>query len=244
MNFWDLGIEFPTFAKILKALRSWWWKILGTVFVGIAVVAGFLVPVPRLDITNESIRNLYFHVPMWFTMIALFTGASYYSIKHLISGDLRHDVYAVQLTNTGIFFSILGMLTGMEWAQYTWGTAWSNDPKQLSTALCMLIYFAYSILRGGIKDDEKRGKISAVYNIFAYAMMIPLLFILPRMVDSLHPGNGGNPAFKKYDLDNLMRVVFYPAVAGWVLLGTWIATLKIRFELVQFNRDNEFLYKS
>ena len=217
-------------------MHSWWWKILGATLVGYTVIGGLLMPVPHLDILNETIRNLYFHVPMWFTMISLFAGAFYYSIKHLRTGSLKDDVYAVQLTNTGIFFSILGMLTGMEWAQYTWGAAWSNDPKQLGTALCMLIYFAYSILRSGIKDDEKKGKISAVYNIFAFAMMIPLIFILPRMVDSLHPGNGGNPAFAKYDLDSDMRMVFYPAVIGWILFGTWIANLKIRQGLIDHNR--------
>jgi len=195
-------------------MRSWWWKILCFILVGFTVLGGFLMPVPRLDILNETIRNLYFHVPMWFTMILLFAGAFYYSIKYLRTGNLKDDVYALQFTNTGIFFSIIGMLTGMEWAQYTWGAAWSNDPKELGTALSMLIYFAYIILRGGLKDDEKRAKISAVYNIFAFAMLIPLIFVLPRMVDSLHPGNGGNPAFKQYDLDKYMRIVFYPAVAG------------------------------
>jgi len=176
---------------------------------------------------------------MWFTMIALFGAAFGYSIKFLSSGDLKHDIFAVQLTNTGIFFSLLGLGTGMEWAQYTWGAAWSNDPKQLCTALCMLIYFAYIILRGGIKDEEKRARISAVYNIFAFAMMIPLIFVLPRMVDSLHPGNGGNPAFAKYDLDSDMRMVFYPAVAGWIMTGFWIATLKIRVAVMEFNITNK-----
>lgn len=198
------------------------------------------MPVPRLDILNETIRNLYFHVPMWFTMLVLFGAAAVYSVKFLRSGDLKDDVFAVQLTNTGIFFSILGMLTGMEWAQYTWGAAWSNDPKQLGTAMAMLIYFAYSILRSGLKDEEKRAKIGAVYNVFAFAMLIPLIFILPRMVDSLHPGNGGNPAFKQYDLDAGMRLVFWPAVAGWIMLGTWIATLKVRLGLVRHNRENVF----
>lgn len=208
---------------------------------GYTIIGGLLMPVPRLDILNETIRNLYFHVPMWFTMIILFAGAFIYSIKYLNSGNLKDDIFAVQLTNTGIFFSILGMLTGMEWAQYTWGEAWSNDPKQLGTALCMLIYFAYAILRNGIKDDEKKAKISAVYNIFAFAMMIPLIFILPRMVDSLHPGNGGNPAFKQYDLDRNMRVVFYPAVIGWILVGCWIASLKTRVGLIKYNKEEKSL---
>jgi len=218
-------------------MRSWWWKILCLVLVGYTVIGGFLMPVPRLDILNETIRNLYFHVPMWFTMIVLFAVAFYYSIKYLRTGNLQDDVYAVQFTNTGIFFSIIGLATGMEWAQYTWGAAWSNDPKELGTAMSMLIYFAYSILRSGLKDDEKKAKISAVYNVFAFAMMIPLIFILPRMVDSLHPGNGGNPAFKQYDLDKYMRFVFYAAVPGWILLGVWIASLKTRLALVKHSRE-------
>jgi heme exporter protein C len=223
-------------------MHSWWWKILGFILVGFTVIGGFMLPVPRLDILNETIRNLYFHVPMWFTMLLLFAGAFYYSIKYLRTGNLQDDVYAVQYTNTGIFFSILGMITGMEWAQYTWGAAWSNDPKQLGTAMSMLIYFAYIILRSGLKDDEKKAKISAVYNIFAFAMLIPLIFVLPRMVDSLHPGNGGNPAFKQYDLDKYMRMVFWPAVVGWFLLGLWIATLKIRLGLVRYRRENTFQF--
>ncbi len=221
-------------------MRSWWWKILCALIVAYVVVAGFLMPVPRLDILNETIRNLYFHVPMWFAMICLFGSACFYSIKYLRTGNLQDDVYAVQYTNTGIFFSILGMSTGMEWAQYTWGSAWSNDPKQLCTALSMLIYFAYAILRGGLKDDEKKARISAVYNVFAFAMLIPLIFILPRMVDSLHPGAGGNPAFKQYDLDKNMRLVFYPAVVGWIMLSYWIASLKIRVGILKYKKDIAF----
>ncbi len=196
------------------------------------------MPVPHMEIVNETIRNLYFHVPMWFVMMVVFTCAFVYSIKYLRSGYMKYDIYAVQFTNTGIIFSILGMGTGMIWAQYTWGAAWSNDPKQLGTALCMLIYFAYIILRGGIKDEEKKAKISAVYNIFAFAMIIPLIYVLPRMVDSLHPGNGGNPAFGKYDLDNTMRMVFYPACIGWILLGVWIASLQIRTALLKYQKEN------
>jgi heme exporter protein C len=34
------------------------------------------------------------------------------------------------------------------------------------------------------------------------------------------------------DLDIQMRLVFYPAVIGWTLLGVWISTLKIRYTLL------------
>jgi heme exporter protein C len=48
------------------------------------------------------------------------------------------------------------------------------------------------------------------------------------MTDSLHPGNGGNPALGGEDLDHKMRLVFYPAVIGFTLLGAWIAQLVYR----------------
>jgi heme exporter protein C len=69
--------------------------------------------------------------------------------------------------------------------------------------------------------------------------MVPLLFILPRMVDSLHPGNGGNPGFNAYDLDSQMRLIFYPAVIGWFLLGLWMATLRVRIYYLQHQYENE-----
>jgi len=221
-------------------MRKSWWKVACVVLVLYAIIGGLLMPVPRQHILNETIRNLYFHVPMWFTMILLFTGAFIYAIRYLRTGRLEYDINSVVLTKVGIFFSILGMVTGMEWAKYTWGEPWSNDPKQLGTAVCMLIYFAYLILRGGLNDEEKRAKISSVYNIFAFALMIPLIWVLPRMVDSLHPGNGGNPGFNAYDLDARMRTVFYPAVIGWFLLGLWISTLIIRVELIRYRKDNDF----
>lgn len=212
-------------------------KWAAVILTGFAVIGGLLLNVPRLDIINETIRNLFFHVPMWFTMIFLFFLSFLNSIHYLASGNLRFDAYSASLTKVGIVFSVLGMLTGMEWAKYSWGAAWSNDPKQLGTAICMLIYFAYLVLRGGMKDEEKRARLSSVYNIFAFCMMIPLLWILPRMVDSLHPGNGGNPGFNTYDLDSNMRLIFYPAVIGWICLGLWISKIHIRIQLEQYRRE-------
>ena len=58
------------------------------------------------------------------------------------------------------------------------------------------------------------------------------------MTDSLHPGNGGNPAFGNYDLDSNMRVVFYPAVIGRILIGSWIAQLRFRIKLLEIKKEN------
>lgn len=219
-------------------LRTDWWKWLTVVLLGYVFIGGLLFTVPRLPILNETIRVLHFHVPMWFGMLFLFMGSVIHAIRYLSNGSGKFDIYSHQLARVGVVFGILGMLSGMFWATFTWGEPWSSDPKQNASAIGLLIYFAYFILRGSIQDEQQRARISAVYNIFAFAALIPLLFILPRMTDSLHPGNGGNPGFNAYDLDSNLRLVFYPAVLGWTLLGFWIATQQIRLKLISEQSDD------
>jgi heme exporter protein C len=209
-----------------------WWKILAVVCLTYAVVAGFLGPVPAKPIVNESIRNLYFHVPMWFSMMVMFTVSVVNSVRYLqktsLHFDARSDVYA----RTGMVLGMLGLVTGAIWANYTWGAPWSNDIKQILAAVALLIYAAFFVLRNSIDDLDKRARISAVYNIFAYTMLFPTLFIIPRLYDSLHPGGEGNPAIGQKDIDPLMRIVFWPAVLGWTLLGVWVSTLYIRLQKI------------
>jgi len=193
------------------------------------------MPVPRLPILHETIRNMNYHVALWFAMFVILTISVVNAVRYLIKPVAKFDHYSVETANAGILLGLLGVITGSIWAKFTWGDWWTNDPKLNGAAVAMLIYLAYLILRGSLSDEQQRGKISAIYNIFAFSMLLPLLYILPRLkgVDSLHPGNGGNPAFSSLDLDNNIRKVFYPAIIGWTLLGLWIASLKIRIKTIE-----------
>lgn len=225
-------------------MKKNWWKILAVVLVLYTIVAGFIIPVPAQPILHESIRNLYFHVPMWFAMLVICLVSVINSIAYLINPAIKFDIKASQSAHTGMLLGILGLITGSIWARYTWGAWWVADTKLNGAAITMLIYLAYFILRGSIEEEQKRARIAAVYNIFAYTLLIVFLMILPRMSDSLHPGNGGNPGFNKYDLDSNMRMVFYPAVTGWILIAVWLFKLRERTELLQQKiRSNDFLFQ-
>jgi heme exporter protein C len=232
-------------------VKKSWWKILSFVLLIYTVVAGFLVKVPRLPILNETIRNMYFHVCMWFGMMVLFILSVIYSIRYLRNFNHRYDIYATNYAALGCLFGILGYITGTEWYSVTWITDQSQsfasvlkEPKLIGAEIALLIYGAYFVLRGSFTDIDKRSRVSAVYNIFAFAMLFPAIWIIPRLVGSLHPGapgsESGNPALDKNDMDMGMRAIFYPAVIGWTLLGVWIATLKIRIQLI---KDKSLLHE-
>ena len=149
---------------------------------------------PFRNILAETIRNTYFHVPMWFTMIALFGISAWYSYRYYSKGDLLNDRRSIAFIKVGLVFGLLGLVTGMIWAKNTWNAYWSWDVKQNMSAISLLIYAALMVMRSSVEDDMQKARLTAGYNMFAFILLIPLLFIVPRMTDSLHPGNGGNPA--------------------------------------------------
>jgi heme exporter protein C len=224
-------------------MRKSWWKIVCVLLLVYAIVGGLLLPVPALRQLQETIRNLYYHVCMWFAMMILFTTSVVYSIKHLRTLNYKHDIYSREFAATGLVLGLLGYATGAIWASYTWADpnnpAYASfgsivrEPKLIGAAMAILIYFAYFVLRSSITDIDKRARVSAVYNVFAYAMLFPSIWIVPRLLPSLHPGQEGNPALNFNDIDARMRMVFYPAVIGWTLIGVWISTLKIRLTILK-----------
>lgn len=221
-----------------------WWKITGILLLIYTFTTGLLGPVPKLPLLQETIRNLYFHVCMWFGMMILFTVSVVQAVLYLRTMDRKHDLSSRHFAGIGMLFGLLGYATGAIWAAYTWAdpnvpfvdsfSTIARDPKLIGAAISLLVYFAYLVLRDSIPDIDRRARISAVYNIFAYAILFPAIWILPRVLESLHPGQDGNPALDvKNDISSGMRIVFYPAVIGWTLLGVWIATLRIRLELLK-----------
>lgn len=199
----------------------------------VVITAGFLIPIPEIPILEESARNLFLHVPMWFTMMTAFLMAFWYSIRYLNDENEAFDRKAETATAVGLAFGVCGLLTGSLWARFTWGTWWTfAEPRMNLSALAMLIFVAYFILRSAFNDPEKRAKISSVYNIFGITTIPFLLYIIPRQLPSLHPGADGNPAFSELTAPEL-RYIFYPAVIGFIGLAIWIMDIVNRYKNIK-----------
>ena len=215
------------------AFKANWWKYLSIVLILYAVIRGLTVKVPQIEQLENTIRNLFFHVGMWFTMIVLLAVSFYNSIRYLGKFNLRYDIIAHQAAVVGLLFGFMGIVTGMTWARFTWGAFWVRDPKLNGAAVGILIYLAYMILRSSLDEESRRAKVAAVYNIFAFVLFIVFIGVLPRLAEeSIHPGRQGNPALPM-DLDVKMRYVFYPAMFGWILLGLWILNILKRMNFLK-----------
>ncbi len=211
---------------------------LAVLLVSYALIAGLILKVPKLGTLAQSARNLYYHVPMWFTMYTMMAISVFYSVKYLRNFAIENDLIASSAAWIGTMFGVLGLLTGSVWSRVTWGEAlpdsdfsawWVWDPKQTLALIAVLSYFAYFILRSSFDYPEQKAKLSAIYNIFAAASLIPLTLIIPRMLGGLHPGGSeGSPVFNQKDISNDFRIVFYPAIMGFISLGLWLLNLRIR----------------
>ena len=222
-------------------LKKNWWKLLSGILLLYAIIAGFTSDIPIKPITEQTMRNLFYHVGMWFAMMAMLLTGFIYSLRYLTRFNEEEDIVAVEAVNVGLMFGFLGIFTGMIWANFTWGSPWVKDPKLNGAAVGLIIYLAYTVLRGSIEDVHKKAKVAAVFNIFAFILWIVFVIILPRIAgESLHPGTGNNvvPVMPMH-LDPTMRLVFYPAMAGWILLGFWILNIRVRIRKIKLKLENQ-----
>lgn len=201
------------------------------------LLAGFLLNIPKINILEHTARNLYFHVPMWFTLMAGAFVSGYHSFKVLQTGDLTRDIRALQAARVAALFGVLGLTTGIVWSRFTWyvGTDvwWNSDPRQLMVTFQLLLLAAYFVLRSALDEPRKRAKVSAAYNLFTMTLMPFLLYVIPRQMESLHPGAEGNPAFSEIT-HPVMRMIFYPAIFGFIGLFWVMYTQRVRVALLKY----------
>lgn len=215
-------------------------KLKLVLFLWLAAVFSFalLYPIPYISALGDRARVLYFHVPTaWVTVLA-FLMSMIYSIQYLKKKDILYDFKAASAASLGLLFCILATVTGAVWAKFNWGAFWNWDPRQTSIFLLLLIYGAYFALRSATESEETRARLSSVYSILSFITVPFFIFILPRIVESLHPDPIIN-AQGKIKMDAAMLIIFLSSLAGFTALFYWMLNLKIRIAKLQFLKDKE-----
>jgi heme exporter protein C len=189
---------------------------------------------PLIQGLGELGRNMLFHVPMSFVAFVFFLFGTISSILVLVKKDGKYDLYARAFSSVGLLLTFLATVTGSIWARFSWGRFWNFDPRESSILILLFIYIAYFLLRTFLEDsEEKKMRIAAVYNIIAFVSVPFLMFILPRITESLHPGGGGsvapviNLSGKTHTAPALLWMLWY-MVAVFLMLSLRIKDFIVR----------------
>jgi len=204
------------------------WRITLFLWIAVAMIVA-LLKAPLVPVLAETTRVLYFHIPSaWVTVVAL-GWSMVHSILYLWKRDLRNDDHAAAAAELGLLFCIAATISGAMWAKAMWGAYWNWDPRETSIFFILLLYSAYLALRASIEGEEKRARLSAIYSVAAFVAVPFLVFVVPRMYDSLHPNlvvrEGGRT---KIDMDPMIRWCFLAMLAGFTVLFVWMQTLRVR----------------
>ena len=222
------------------------WKIIISLWLTLVIIAALTFPIttspqrwydlPNIPGLEQRERIMFFHVPMaWVTVIA-FLVSMIFGIRYLRKKNPLDDIKSVSAAGLGFLFCFLATVTGSVWAKFIWGSFWNWDPRETSIFLLLLIYAAYFVLRTAIENDEKRGTLAAVYSIIAFVTVPFFIFIMPRVIPSLHPGSKGDPGgsgpIMQMKIDPNMAVLFFAALIGFTALYFWMWSVRVRAEKV------------
>jgi heme exporter protein C len=214
----------------------WKW-LLFVALTAITVGLYLWVPMAGRDVYDSNLKTMVqvpwplfrvmvFHVPVAWVAVLAFLVATLHSIRSLRKADPVADLKAAVAAELGLTFGILALITGSIWAKFEWGAFWNWDPRETSVLILLLIYGAYFALRSAVDAAETRARLSAVYAILAFLTVPFLVFIVPRMMDTLHPApimdNRGKMA-----MNPRLLVVFLGALAAFSALFFWIMDLKV-----------------
>jgi heme exporter protein C len=191
---------------------------------------------PSIPSLEEKGRIIFFHVPTaWVTVVAFLVSMAY-GIRYLRKGILEDDIRSVSAAGLGFLFCILATVTGSIWAKFNWGSFWNWDPRETSIFILLLIYGAYFALRSAVEGEEQRARLSAVYSIVAFLTVPFFIFILPRIVESLHPDPIINRQGQLH-MNRTMFVIFMSSLAGFTALFFWMWNIAVRIGKLEYRRN-------
>ena len=203
------------------------WKISLLIWMAAVIIAVFLLPPPQAQLGNVS-RVFFFHVPMAWVAVLAFLLSLIYSLNYLRKKDLNYDAKARTASRLGLLFTILATVSGSIFAKTSWGSFWNWDPRETSIFILLLIYGAYFALRSAVEMPDRKASLSAVYAILAFFTVPFLVFVIPRVYQSLHPNDSVINTRLQIQMSSSILIAFLASLVGFTWLFLWIFRLETK----------------
>lgn len=174
--------------RLGSANRDVWGLLLagaGGVLVIVALGMVFLYA-PRELTMGDVQRIFYFHVASaWVGFFGFFV-TFLAGVGYLITSRRSWDILGLSSVEIGLTFITMTVITGALWARPVWGTYWTWEPRLTISAVQLLIYVAYGMLRASIESPERQARFAAVYGVVAF-VTVPLSWFAIRWWRTIHP---------------------------------------------------------
>ena len=144
-----------------------------------------LIRAPRDALQGDVQRIMYLHLPSILTAYLSFFLVFIGSCLYLWKREKRDDNLAHSAAELGVLFTALTIIEGSIWGKPTWGVWWTWDARLTLTAILLLIYSGYLMLRSLIDDEDRAALSAAILGIIGF-LDIPLIHMSVYWWRTLH----------------------------------------------------------
>lgn len=150
---------------------------------------------PFEAVMGAAQKIFYFHVPAAYAMYLCATLCFAGSAAYLYRPSDGRDAFARAAGEGAVVFGLIVLTTGPIWAKPIWGVYWTWEPRLMTSALSVLIYVAYVVLRAFAGDSDGERKFSAALGVLG-AANLPIIHYSVQKWGGNHPrvissGGGG-----------------------------------------------------
>ena len=198
--------------------------------VAVVLVTGMML-VPADASQGDVQRLMYVHVPAAWVGYLAFLVVFLASVGYLWRRTARLDHLAAACAEVWVLFTAVAIASGSIWGKATWGKWWDWDPRLTTTAIMLLAYAAYLLLRQSIADRRRRARLAAVFGVLAF-VNVPVVHFSVLWWRSLHQPptilRPGDPT-----IDHLLLAQLIASVAVFSLAFVWLVRERVRLERIR-----------
>jgi heme exporter protein C len=188
-----------------------------------------LLQAPPDALQGDVQRIMYLHLPSILTAYLSFFLVFIGSCLYLWKREKRDDNLAHSAAELGVLFTALTIIEGSIWGKPTWGVWWTWDARLTLTAVLLLIYSGYLMLRSLIDDEDRAALSAAILGIIGF-LDIPLIHMSVYWWRTLHqPPSILRP--DKLPWENVhpaMLTALAINFVGFLLLYFYLLSLRLR----------------
>lgn len=207
-----------------------WERALGILTV-IGLVAGLytaFIYAPADAVQGEVQRLMYLHVPLILVSYLAFFVVFVTSILYLWRRRRQDDAIAHSSAEIGVLFTALAIVVGSIWGRPTWGAWWTWDARLTTTAILLLVFLGYLMLRALVDDPLRGATFCAVLGIIGF-LDVPIIHMSVVWWRTLHqPASILRPGPSMVAPD--MQVALYTNLAACALLYGYLLVKRLQIE--------------